>query len=264
MIGFQTMEMRVKRGVRVVIRDVSIHVGIGEIVGVLGPNGAGKSSLLGAMAGELRLESGVVNIDGKPLSRMDTLAQARIRAVLPQHAALTFNLGLTDVIRMGAYPFPEATPAQVEHWVEQSVIDADLVHLKAARYGELSGGEAQRVQFARVLVHARAIAALHGHAYILLDEPTSSLDPRHQIFVMRCVYRLAAREQFGVLVIMHDINLAAQWCSRIVLLNDGRVMSDAPPALALTPDTLEEIFGIPMQVLPHPLDPARILVLSCE
>ena len=262
MNAFETCALSVRRGSRDVIREVSIKLRVGEVVGVLGPNGAGKSSLLGAMAGELSARSGEVLIDGRSLAGLDALAQARIRAVLPQQAALTFDLALTDVIRMGAYPFAQATPAQVDDWVRQSVLDADLAHLEAARYGELSGGEAQRIQFARVLVQARAAAAATGHASILLDEPTSSLDPRHQLFVMQRVHQLARSENFGVLIVMHDINLAAQWCSRIVLLNEGKVASDAPPTIALTPKTLEQVFGMPMRVLPHPLESQRILVLA--
>ena len=259
---FETCKLSVSRGNREVIREVSVKVRVGEMVGVLGPNGAGKSSLLGAMAGELKARSGEVLIDGKTLTGMNALAQARIRAVLPQQAALTFDLALTDVIRMGAYPFPEARPAQVDDWVGQSILDADLAHLESARYGQLSGGEAQRVQFARVLVQARAAATTTGHAYIILDEPTSSLDPRHQLFVMRRVHQLARSENFGVLVVMHDINLAAQWCSRIVLLRDGKVASDAPAAIALTPEILEQVFGMAMRVVPHPFEPQRILVLA--
>lgn len=258
----ETCALSVRRGCRDVIRAVSVRLRVGEVVGVLGPNGAGKSSLLGAMAGELPACSGDVLIDGKSLADLDSRAQARIRAVLPQHAALTFDLPLTEVIRMGAYPFREATPDQVEGWVQQSLVDADLTHLAAARYAELSGGEAQRVQFARVLVQARAAAATAGHAYLLLDEPTSSLDPRHQLFLMHRVHQLAQRERFGILIVMHDINLAAQWCSRVVLLNDGKVASEGVPAVALTTQTLEQVFGIPMRVLPHPLEPRRILVLA--
>lgn len=262
MKAIETCALSVRRGDRDVIRTVSITLRVGEVVGVLGPNGAGKSSLLGAMAGELSACSGKVLIDGKILADLDLCAQARIRAVLPQHAALSFDLPLMEVVSMGAYPFEEATPAQVDGWVRQSIQDADLAHLTGARYSELSGGEAQRVQFARVLVQARAAAATAGHAYLLLDEPTSSLDPRHQLFLMHRVHQLAQRERFGILVVMHDINLAAQWCSRVVLLNDGKVASEGVPAVALTPQTLEQVFGIPMRVLPHPLEPWRILVLA--
>ncbi len=247
-----------------VLDDLTFEMRAGRLMGVLGANGAGKTSLLCTLAGELCIHSGQLLIDGNLLSQLSAKEQARVRAVLPQHSALSFNLDLFEVISMGAYPFPEASTFQINQWVERSIDDCDLRHLKGRKYIELSGGEQQRVQLARVLVQARAIAERHGHAYVLLDEPSASLDPKHQHLIMYQIHQLAAQEQFSVLIIMHDINLAARWCDSIMLLREGRVIAHGPPALALTSASLLQTYDIPMYVGPHPLLADCVWVLMNE
>jgi iron complex transport system ATP-binding protein len=130
------------------------------------------------------------------------------------------------------------------------------------RYQQLSGGEQQRVQLARVLVQARAIVFYTGHAYMLLDEPTSSLDPGHQQRMMKLLQTFSQREQVGILTIMHDINLAARWCDRVILLKAGKILAEGPPVRAFTDQLLEQAFDIPLQVIAHPKLADRVLVLT--
>ena len=159
------------------------------------------------------------------------MAPARWRArVLPQKPGLGFDLGVAEVVAMGAYPFPELPPAAVEALVDRTLALADATHLRARRYPELSGGEQQRVQFARVLTQCLAARAEGEARYLLLDEPTASLDPRHQGELLRVAVDLARDERVGVLVILHDMNLAARWCDRLLLLGGGRAIASGPPS----------------------------------
>ncbi len=254
--------VRLLRAARLVLDDVSLTIAPGEVVGVLGENGAGKSTLIDAVAGEIRPTAGQITISDRDLAGLDATAQARCRAVLPQKPSLSFDLTVTQVTEMGAYPFPEASPGVVDGWVAQALGWADLADLAPRRYLNLSGGEQQRAHLARVLVQGLAIAAHGEKPFILLDEPAASLDARHQIELMRCLRLFATRYQAGVLVALHDINLGARWCDRLVLLGDASVVSQGSPQVALTPQTLKNTFGLDMMVMPHPLDTGCVLVLD--
>ncbi|SEK09999.1 heme ABC transporter ATP-binding protein [Achromobacter sp. NFACC18-2] len=250
------------RGGNRILDQVSLAVRPGEVVGLLGANGAGKSTLLGAMSAELAPESGTVRLGDADVQGLGHRQQARRRAVLPQKPGLAFDLDVREVVAMGAYPFPELSPAQVEALVEQALGWADVTHLNARRYPELSGGEQQRVQFARVLVQCKAARVDGEPRYLLLDEPTASLDPRHQGDLLRVAAGLAHAGDTGVLVILHDMNLAARWCDRLLLLCGGREIAAGAPAQVLTPKNLHLAYGIDAHVMPHPLRPDRLLVVT--
>ena len=249
------------RGTRSVLDGVSFRVDIGEVVGLLGANGAGKSSLLGVLAGELAAGQGEAALDRTPLSRVSTLMQARSRAVLPQRPSLQFDLGVAEVVAMGAYPFPELAPQTVQQLVRDAMRDADVAELAARAYLDLSGGEQQRVHLARVLVQCRCQREPGDARYLLLDEPTASQDPLHQQTVLKVAHDLAHLERVGVVVVLHDVNLAARWCDRIVLLGEGKVIVDGVPSDALTPAHLSRGYGVQAVVMPHPLHTGRLLVL---
>lgn len=230
-----------------------------EVVAILGANGAGKSTLLTAIAGEIGF-TGEILVDGKHLKQLDAAQQSRVRAVLPQKPGLDFPLSVEQIVVMGAYPFSEFSSAQVELWVVQALQEVDLLSARHQIYPQLSGGEQQRVQCARILVQCRAIAALQGHAYLLLDEPFSSLDPRHQHQLFRTIVALAHQEQVGVLVVMHDMNLAAQ-CDRVVLMDNGTLFAQGTPAEVLTTSNLCQVFAMDLVVIPHPLHAGKLLIL---
>ncbi|OZI48169.1 heme ABC transporter ATP-binding protein [Bordetella genomosp. 5] len=254
----QAQGLTLMRGGRQVVADVSLQVAPGRLVGLLGANGAGKSTLLAALAGELSLRAGTVRCNGDVLAGLTPAAQARRRAVLPQQPGLSFDLGVDDVVAMGAYPFPELSPAAVRRASEAALALAGVAHLAGRRYLSLSGGEQQRVQFARVLLQCRAAS---GPRYLLLDEPTASLDPRHQLDLLAVARDLAHAGDTGVLVILHDLNLAARWCDELVLLAEGRVAAAGAPAAVLTAAHLRTAYGVQAEILPHPHAPERPLVL---
>lgn len=253
--------LTLSRGGTTILRNVSLQLNAGEVVGLLGANGAGKSTLLSAMSAELKPDSGQVMLSGKPLVAMSHREQARHRAVLPQKPGLSFDLGVDEVVAMGAYPFLELSSSLVATEVAQALALADVAHLAPRRYPELSGGEQQRVQFARVLVQCKAARAAKEKRFLLLDEPTASLDPKHQRDLLRVAAALAHEGNTGVLVILHDVNLAARWCDRLLLLDGGRAIATGTPEEVLTPAHLWQAYGIEAQVGPHPLQPGRLLVL---
>ncbi len=259
-MSVQVSQLSVSYGSHKILTNVSMEIESGEVVAVLGANGAGKSTLLSAIAGELAIESGAISIDGHNIAELSAQAQALVRAVLPQTPGLSFSFSVAEVVAMGAYPFAQASPAVVQQWVTEGLSCADLLALSTRAYPELSGGEQQRVQFARVLVQCQAICATNGHAYLLLDEPLSNLDPRHQQQLLQILRRLAQTQKLGVLVILHDVNLAAD-CDRIVLMARHTVIAQGRPAQVLTQANLRAVFELEMIVLPHPLNAGKLLVL---
>lgn len=254
-------EASCRRGSRLALDGVSLALQAGELLGVLGANGAGKTTLLGCLAGELPLHGGQALLDGRPLAQWRPHELARRVAVLPQTPSLGFDLDVDAVVGMGAYPFPELAPAEVAERAAQALRQADAGHLAGRRYLALSGGEQQRVQFARVLVQVLAAVRQPGRRSLLLDEPTASLDPRHQWELMQAAARLAHEAGVAVLVVMHDVNLAARWCDRLLLMTDGAAVASGSPAEVLTAAHLERVYGLPAHVGPHPLAAGRPLVL---
>jgi iron complex transport system ATP-binding protein len=257
----QAVGLHVNRGGQAVLRDVSLRLNAGETVGLLGANGAGKSTLLAVLANELAPQRGSASIDGVALSGWSAAKQARRRAVLPQKPSLAFDLSVIEVVAMGAYPFPELAPDAVQALVRMALDRADSLAFLHRHYLDLSGGEQQRIQFARTLVQCLAQRQAGDSRYLLLDEPTASQDPPHQQQLLRTASTLARTERLGVLVVLHDVNLAARWCDRLLLLAQGRVVADGAPAEVLTEARLREVYGVGARVLPHPLIAGRPLVL---
>lgn len=250
----------VARRQREILSDVSLDLLSGSVVALLGANGAGKSTLLGALAHELAYQRGQVTLDGVELSVLGHRGQARRRAVLPQQSSLSFDMPVDQVVAMGAYPFPEVDPDTVNAQIRRALACVECEIFLDRRYGELSGGEQQRVQSARVLLQCLVAREAGDTRYLMLDEPTASLDPRHQQGLLRAVTGLARTERLGVLAILHDVNLAARWCDRIALLAKGKLIACGSPAEVLTEANLAEVYDMPVRVLPHPLAPERPLV----
>lgn len=253
--------LNIRRGGRQVLSDVSLCLEPGQLLAVLGANGAGKSSLLSAITGEIQYEHGLIHFDAIDLATISVAGQARMRAVLPQQTELTFPFSVQEVVAMGAYPFNEASPRQVAQWLEQALVLLDAVSLKDRPYEQLSGGEQRRIQLARVLVQCLAMAACEGRVYLFLDEPLANMDPKHQLQLLSVLRQLAHERQFAILLIMHDVNLAAQ-CDQILLLGKQTVVAAGSPSAVLNPENLWQVFGLNMVVLPHPLDSQRLLILS--
>ncbi|TBU95777.1 heme ABC transporter ATP-binding protein [Stutzerimonas kirkiae] len=237
----------VRRGAEAVLSGVDFCLSSGEVLGVLGPNGAGKSTLLGALCGELPASEGSVSLAGRALDDWHGPERARRLAVLPQISTLNFAFRVHEVVEMGR--LPHATGRHIDQQALLEALDAaDAAHLAERNYLTLSGGERQRVHLARVL--AQLWPAGEG-SVLLLDEPTSMLDPLHQHSTLGAV-RAFSRSGGAVLVILHDLNLAARYCDRLLLLASGGVHVAGTPEEVLRPAPLKAVFGLDVLVQRHP------------
>ncbi|MFJ4143950.1 heme ABC transporter ATP-binding protein [Pseudomonas sp. NPDC089734] len=235
------------RGGQTVLADIDLQVLPGQILGVLGPNGAGKSTLLAALSGELKPTTGEVWLEQRPLARWEGAARARSLAVLPQSSTLSFSFRVDEVVAMGR--LPHDTGREIDEGIVREALQAaDALHLAGRSYMALSGGERQRVHLARVL--AQLWPGTQG-CTLLLDEPTSMLDPLHQHTTLQAVRDFADRGG-AVLVVLHDLNLAARYCDRLLLLNAGRAYSLDCPEVVLQSDALKDVFGLDVLVTAHP------------
>ncbi|WPC05876.1 heme ABC transporter ATP-binding protein [Pseudomonas benzenivorans] len=239
--------LAVRRGGRSVLADIDLRLQPGEVLGVLGPNGAGKSTLLGALCGELPPAQGQVLLDERPLGAWSGPERARRLAVLPQSSTLNFAFRVEQVVAMGRLPHASGRLRDGEI-VEAALQAADAAHLGGRSYLELSGGERQRVHLARVL--AQLWPGGEGQV-LLLDEPTSMLDPLHQHTTLQAV-RTFAEQGAAVLVILHDLNLAARYCDCLLLLERGRPHALGTPQQVLRAEPLQAVFGLEVLVQVHP------------
>ena len=230
---------------RALVEDVSLTLSGGEVLALVGPNGAGKSTLLRLLAGDLRPAAGAVLLDGRPLASYRPADLARRRAVLPQSTALAFAFTALQVVLMGRHPH-QGGPAgdrddlAVAH---AAMTRTETLDLAGRRFPTLSGGEATRVTLARVLAQETPL--------LLLDEPTAHLDPRHQQAALALARDLAGRGA-GVLAVVHDLNLAAAYADRVLLLHAGRLVAGGAPWDVLQAPRLTAVFGLPFAVLHHP------------
>lgn len=216
----------------------------GAFTVVVGPNGAGKSTLLKVMTGEEAPRGGHVRLDGTALGAMPARVLARRRAVLPQSSALAFPFTVAEVVRLGLEAGGRAGGPDA---ILGALARVDLAGFSGRFYQELSGGEQQRVHLARVLCQIGPPVEAGQPRYLFLDEPISSLDIRHQIAVLRIARRFA-HEGGGVLAVLHDLNLAAAFADRILVLAGGRVIGDGSPPDVLTDELIERAFGLPLRV----------------
>ncbi|TRX72939.1 heme ABC transporter ATP-binding protein [Pseudomonas mangiferae] len=243
----RTEGLSVSRGGQSVLDGLDVELRAGEVLGVLGPNGAGKSTLLAALCGELAVEAGRVELAGRPLADWPGPERARRLAVLPQSSSLSFAFRVEDVVGMGRLPHASGRRRD-EEIVGLALEAADAAYLHGRSYLALSGGERQRVHLARVL--AQLWPGGEGRV-LLLDEPTSMLDPLHQHTTLQAVSDFATQGA-AVLVILHDLNLAARYCDRLVLLHEGRAHASGAVDEVLRVEPLRAVFGLDVLVQRHP------------
>jgi iron complex transport system ATP-binding protein len=230
----------VRRGGKTLLDGVSLALSEGESVALVGPNGAGKSTLLRTLSGELTPQSGRVRLRGRKLSDYSPRELALHRAVLAQSISIAFPFRVAEVVRMGA---GDGRSARIDERVAAALAEVDLGGFRDRVVTTLSGGEQQRTHFARVLVQLGCGETVHGPGLLLLDEPTASLDLRHQLDLAASVRRCATRG-VAVLAVLHDLNLATLFADRIIVLESGRIVADGPPAEVVTDAMLDRVFGV--------------------
>ncbi|PHX43140.1 hemin ABC transporter ATP-binding protein [Pseudomonas sp. NZIPFR-PS5] len=240
-------DLGIVRDGKQVVANIDLALSPGQMLGVLGPNGAGKSSLMAALCGELAPTHGHVVLDDIPLNQWRGHERARRLAVLPQSSTLDFAFKVEEVVAMGRLPHESGQQCDGEI-IQHALAAADGLNLLGRSYLTLSGGERQRVHLARVL--AQVWPGEEGQI-LLLDEPTSALDPLHQHTMLLAV-RAFANRGGAVMVILHDLNLAARYCDQLLLLAQGRAHLSGTPEQVLTPEALKSVFGLDVLVQPHP------------
>ncbi len=237
---------------RRVLDAVDFDVVAGQVVALVGPNGAGKSTLLAALAGELPPREGIVELDGIPLDRWTPLDMARRRAVLPQSHTVGFPFTAREVVEMGRAPWARTDLAdRDDEIVDAALTAADVGHLAARPFPTLSGGERARVALARVLAQDTTT--------LLLDEPTAALDLGHQEAVLALAIERAAAGA-AVVVVLHDLGIAAAYADRVAVLDAGRIAADGPPREVLTTDLLSRVYRHPVEVFDHPVTGAQLVL----
>jgi iron complex transport system ATP-binding protein len=254
----------VRIGGHALLDGVSLAVQGGETVALVGANGAGKSTLLRVLSGELRPHSGEALLKGRDIAAIGPRDLAAHRAVMAQSVTISFPFTVREVVQMGAGDRPASA---VKAIVDDALEAVELSGLQHRVMTTLSGGEGQRAHFARLLVQMRCGEGVNGPGAILLDEPTESLDLRHQLDLLKLARDCAARGA-AVIAVLHDLNLASFFARRIVMLEHGRIVADGPASETITDAMLERVFGIRSAVgrtppdgapfvLPHRIETAR-------
>ncbi|MBQ0719859.1 MAG: heme ABC transporter ATP-binding protein [Gammaproteobacteria bacterium] len=256
-MSLNTAAATLRVGKSVLLQPTSLTLKGGEITAICGPNGAGKTSLLRLLSADVRPSSGGVSLNGRELSQWRAQDRAQTLAVLPQHSSLNFAFAVEDVVALGRSP--HASGRQRDQQIVSAALAAvDSGHLRGRCYTDLSGGEQQRVHLARVLAQIWQPSA-HGERYLLLDEPTASLDLAHQALLLDVVKGFAA-EGVGVCLVVHDLNLAARCADRLLLMRAGEVVASGPPAEVLTVAAVKAVFDVDVQLLAHPQSGAPLVI----
>ena len=246
--------LTVAYGARVALREVSLSLPVGELLGLVGPNGSGKTTLIRAVSGVVAPQAGGVSLDGDDALRLSPKEVALRVAVVPQNPQLPPAFTALELVLMGRTPHLKLLQGEGQgdlRAARRAMLATDTWELAGRRIGELSGGERQRLLVARALSQETPL--------LLLDEPTAHLDVGHQAATLRLMARLCRSEGKAVLAAVHDLTLAAQFCHRLVMLHQGRVIVEGAPGEVLTRERLRQVYGTSLHVLSHPVTGRPVL-----
>ena len=238
---------------RQILKDVSLEINEGEIVSVIGPNGAGKSSLLNVLTGDINPDSGEIFYDDKQLKQISIQERAFTRSVMSQMQTLVFNFSVKDVIEMGWLQRGNSDFSNNFSMAFENVTKECNVHnLIHRKFNSLSGGEQRRVHFARTLLQLWRPSESNDPRYLLLDEPTANLDLSSEMLLMNILKKRASLN-VGILVILHDLNLASHFADKIAIIKDGEIMAFGEPEKIMEDAFLTSIYEVPIKVKHDPL-----------
>tara|TARA_B100000609_G_scaffold85549_1_gene68252 strand:- start:520 stop:1293 length:774 start_codon:yes stop_codon:yes gene_type:complete len=238
---------------RQILKDVSLEINEGEIVSVIGPNGAGKSTLLNVLTGDINPDSGNTIYDNEQLNKISIQERAFTRSVMSQMQTLVFNFNVKDVIEMGWLQRGNSDFSSNFSIAFEAVTKECNVHnLVHRKFNSLSGGEQRRVHFARTLLQLWRPSQSNDPRYLLLDEPTANLDLSSEMLLMN-ILKARASSNVGILVILHDLNLASHFADKIAIMKDGEIKAFGKPEEIMKDDFLTSIYEVPIKVKYEPL-----------
>ncbi|CAM2984989.1 ABC transporter ATP-binding protein [Paenibacillus sediminis] len=233
-----------------VLEGVNWHINQGEWWGIIGPNGSGKSTLLHLISGTEKLTNGDISIQGKPISNYSRKELSRIVAVLQQDGVPQIHFPVRDVIEMGRFPYQDWLGREQQGYEEKDQLlneimsKLELDSIADRSVDELSGGQRQRVALGKVMAQEPQV--------LLLDEPTTYLDIRYQLQFMELVQKWRMDNGLTIIAVLHDLNLAAQFCDKLLVLKDGKAVSSGTPAEILTRDNIHSVFKVNPAIVAHP------------
>jgi iron complex transport system ATP-binding protein len=229
----------------ILVSKMDLQVSPGEVLGIVGPNGAGKSTVLKLLAGDLRPLEGVVMLEGNNIETITPLQLSLYRSFMTQTAHIVFDFTVREIVAMG---WVQNIDAFTKSKAIKEIIEVcDITDLSERRFNTLSGGEQQRVQFARNLLQLWRPCASSKPRYLLLDEPTASMDMRYELGLLNHL-RQTAGHFIGVVIVIHDLNLAARFMDRLILMNHGKVIAEGAPEVVLDPNRLSDVYQTPIKV----------------
>lgn len=250
---FEARNISVSFGAKKILDDVSLEIKAGETIAVLGANGAGKSTLLKALCGDVKISDGEILIDRRQLRDWNHCELARRRAVLSQNLNLNFPFTAREVALLGRNPHIRGRESKRDLEIVREALElVEAAHLAERLFPTLSGGEQQRVHLARVLAQIWEKPE-NSARYLLLDEPTSSLDLGHQHLTLQAVRDFAGNDT-AALVILHDLNLAAQYADKILILQNGKKIAFDTPKRVLNTENIREVFGVEAYITRHEIN----------
>jgi len=244
-------------GAKLALQDVSLTVAAGEFLGVLGSNGCGKTTLLRTIRGTLNPRQGCVRLGDRDVQTIDKRSLARTMAYLPQDLVIALDFTVRELALMGRSPHLSRFVRESEEdrrVAEQAMQLADVLHLAERAVTALSGGERQRALIAMCLAQQPKM--------FLLDEPTNHLDLAHQLSILDLIARLNRDQGLAVVAVFHDLNLAAEYCGRLVLLENGRVAAMGTPAEVITEEAIRRVYGVRVSVQPNGVSQRPHVVLT--
>ena len=238
---------------RQILKDVSLEINEGEIVSVIGPNGAGKSTLLNVLTGDITPDSGDTIYDNRQLNKISIQERAFTRSVMSQMQTLVFNFNVKDVVEMGWLQRGNSDfSSNFTMAFEAVTSECNVQNLVHRKFNSLSGGEQRRVHFARTLLQLWRPSQSNDPRYLLLDEPTANLDLSSEMLLMN-ILKARASSNVGILVILHDLNLASHFADKIAIMKDGEIKAFGMPEEIMTDDFLTSIYEVPIKVKYDPL-----------
>ncbi|WP_020389858.1 heme ABC transporter ATP-binding protein [Kribbella catacumbae] len=237
-------ELHIRLGGTKILDGVTLDVTAGQVLALVGPNGAGKSTLLSALCGDLPIDSGQALLYQEPLAHWSAVEMAMRRAVMLQQATISFPFTVAQIVEMGRAPWSGTGRADAdEQAIRTAMTLADVIPFSERVFSSLSGGERARVSLARALAQQSQL--------LLLDEPTAALDLHHQEDVLQLARRQAATGD-AVVIVLHDLNLAAGYADQVAILSNGQLAACGPPAEVLTAELLSDVYQHKVEVWPHP------------